>query len=220
MEQRVPASLADACILAQRDGVTVLTEDFLYLKVNEIETKKAAPAYCSSLALLRVLYEQGRVTFDDYLDYFAHLASYRVRFLPLTTDDLENAVFGDQTIKVVKPEQLRKFNFALTLSEEYGVPPRAAFDVVGSFLFRVLVDDSLSAEIATRIFVEIVTTFPTTNSRKTFGQRLMLLTVQAINASRRSIVMGSTKAVQAKVNAIAEFLSTYGPDELIVPIVP
>src|SRR5205085_11445643 len=51
MEQRVPASLTDACILAQRDGVAVLTEDFLYLKANEIETKKAAPAYCSSLAL-------------------------------------------------------------------------------------------------------------------------------------------------------------------------
>jgi hypothetical protein len=119
----------------------------------------------------------------------------------------------------VKPEQLRKFNFALTVSEEYGVPQRAAFDVVGSFLSRALVDDSLSPEIATRI-VEVVTTFRTTTTRKMFGQRLMLLTVQAINDGRRSIVIGSTKAVQAKVNAIAEFLSTYGPDELIVPIVP
>ncbi|HSY51464.1 MAG TPA: hypothetical protein VLC46_21855 [Thermoanaerobaculia bacterium] len=216
MEQRVAASVSDACILAQRDGVAVLTEDFLYLRANEIETKKAAPAYCSSLALFRVLYEEGKVSFEEYLDYVAYLTAYRVRFLPLTTDDLEKAVFGDQIIKVVRPEQLRKFNFALTLSEEYGVPPPAAFNVVGTFWFRVLVDDSISPEIATRIFIEIVTTFPTKKSRKVFGQTLMFLTVQAINASRRSLVVGSTKQVQAKVDAVAEFLRTYGPDELII----
>lgn len=214
MEQKVAPSLADACVLAQRDSVPVLTEDFLYLKANEIETKKPAPPYCSSPALLRVLYEEGKVSFDEYLDYFAYLSSYRVRFLPIMTDDLEKAVFGDRTIKVIKPEQLRKFNFALTLSEEYGVAPRAAFQVVGSFLFRVLLDDSISSEMATKIFVEIVSMFPTKESRKAFGRTLVLLTVQAINENRRTLVVGSR--VQEKVDAIAEFLRVYGPDELIV----
>jgi hypothetical protein len=218
MEQKVAPSLSDACILAQRDGISVLTEDFLYLKANELETKKPAPPYCSSLALMRVLYEEGKVSFEDYLDYFFYLSGYRVRFLPLTTDDLEKAVFGDQVIKVLRPEQLRKFNIGLTLSEEYGVPPRVAFDVVGSFLFRVLVDDAISAEIATKIFVEIVTMFPTTKSRKGFGRVLLLLAIQAINESRkRSIVVGSKNRVQEKVDAISDFLRTYGPDELIVP---
>lgn len=218
MEQKVAASLADACILAQKDGVPVLTEDFLYLKANELETKKPAPPYCSSLALLRVLYEEGKVSFDEYLNYFYYLSAYRVRFLPMTTDDLEKAVFGDQVIKIVRPEQLRKFNFGLTLSEEYGVPPRVAFDVVGSFLFRVLVDDAISAETATKVFVEIVTMFPTTKSRKGFGRVLLQLTIQAINESRkRSIVVGSKNRVQEKVDSISDFLRTYGPDELIVP---
>ena len=216
MEQKVAPSLADACILAQRDGTSVLTEDFLYLKANELETKKAAPTYCSSLALLRVLYEEGKVSFDEYLDYFYYLSAYRVRFLPMTTDDLEKAVFGDQVIKIVRPEQLRKFNFGLTLSEEYGVLPRIAFDVVGTFLFRVLVDDAVSADIATKIFVEIVTMFPTTKSRKGFGRILLLLTIQAINESRkRSLVVGSKDRVQEKVDAITEFLRAYGPDDLI-----
>jgi len=219
MEQKVAPSLADACILAQRDGVVVLTEDFLYLKANELDTKKPAPPYCSSLALLRVLYEEGKVSFDEYLDYFYYLSAYRVRFLPLTTDDLEKAVFGDHVIKVVRPEQLRKCNFGLTLSEEYGVAPQAAFEVVGSFLFRILVDDAISAELATTIFVEIVTMFPTTKSRKGFGRILLLLTIQAINESRRrSMIVGSKDRVQDKVDAITEFLRAYGPDDLIAGV--
>jgi hypothetical protein len=217
MEQKIAPSLADACILAQRDKLPVLTEDFLYLRANETETKKPAPQHCSSLALLRVLYEEGKVNFNEYLDYFSYLSSYRVRFLPIMADDLEKAVFGDQTIKVIKPEQLRKFNFELTLSEEYGVTPRTAFEVVGSFLFRVLLDDSISREMATKIFVEIVSIFPTKESRKSFGGTLARLTVQAINENRRNrrtLLVGSR--VQEKVDAIAEFLSVYGPD---VPIV-
>ncbi len=132
-EQKIPASLSDACILAQKEGVAVLTEDFLYLKLNEMETKKPAPEYCSSLTVLRVLYEQKKITFDDYLEYFGYLSSYRVRFLPVTIEDLEKAVFGDQTIKVIRPEQLRKFNFPLILSEEYGVTPPTAFQLVAHF---------------------------------------------------------------------------------------
>lgn len=216
MEQKIAPSLADACILAQREGAPVLTDDFLYLKANELETNKPAPAYCSSLALVRVLYEDGKLSFDEYLDYFHYLSAYRVRFLPLTTDDLEKAVLGDQLIKVVRPEQLRKFNFRLTLSEEYGVAPRAAFDVVGSYLFRVLVDDSLSAEIATKIFGEIVTTLPTKKNRKAFARDLLLLTIQAINKSRRSIIVGSKDRVQEKADAIAEFVRVYSPDNLII----
>ncbi len=213
MEQKVAPALADAGILAQRDGTPALTEDFLYLKANEIETKKPAPPYCSSIALLRVLYEEGKVSFSEYLDHFHYLASYRVRFLPLTTDDLEKAVFGDQTVKVFQPEQLRKLSFGLTLSGEYGVDPRAAFQVVGSFLFRVLVDDSISPEMATKIFVEIISTFPVKQSRKSFGRLLILLTVQAINESRRAIALPSRR-VQEKVDAIAEFLRVYGPEEI------
>ena len=79
-EVKVPDELSDACILAQEENVPVLTEDYLYLKLNELETKKDAPEYFSSWALIRVLYEEEHLSFDEYLDYFGYLSSYRFRF--------------------------------------------------------------------------------------------------------------------------------------------
>jgi len=69
-EQKIPAELCDACILAQKERVPVLTEDFLYLEMNGIETKKKSPEYFSSLILLKVLNEQGKISFDEYLDFY------------------------------------------------------------------------------------------------------------------------------------------------------
>ena len=43
--------------------------------------------------------------------------------------------------KNVKPENIKKLNFPLTLSEEYGVPFQIAFGVVWIFLFRLMMDD-------------------------------------------------------------------------------
>lgn len=213
-EQKIAAGLADACIFAQKEGFAVLTEDFLYLKANEIETKKPAPEYCSSITLLRVLYEQGKVSFEEYLNHFAYLSSYRVRLLPFAVEDLEKAVFSDQTVKVVRPEELRKFNFPLTLSEEYGVQPRVAFQVVGKFLMRVLIDDSVVPEMAEKIFVEIISTFPTKQNRKSFGRVLLAVIVQAINRNPLQLIIGAR--VQEKVDAIVTFLKNYGPGELFV----
>jgi hypothetical protein len=210
-EQKIPASLSDACILAQKEGVAVLTEDFLYLKLNEMETKKPAPEYCSSLTLLRVLYEQEKIAFDDYLEYFGYLSSYRVRFLPVTTEDLEKAVFGDQTIKVIRPEQLRKFNFPLTLSEEYGVTPSTAFQLVTHFFIRILIDDSVLPSTAERVFAEIISLFPTNESRKSLGRLLLAVAVQFIQKNHQKMIMGFR--IKQKIDTVATFLRAYGPDE-------
>ncbi len=210
-EQKAPPSLSDACILAQKEGALVLTEDFLYLKANEIETQKPAPEYCCSLTLLRVLYEQKKISFDEYLDYFGYLSSYRVRFLPITTEDLEKAVFGDQIIKVSHPEHLRKFNFPLTLSEEYGVPRQTAFRLVVHFLIKVLIDDSVLPSTVERIFAEIISLFPTNESRKALGRLLLAVAVQLIQKNRQSLIIGFR--AKEKLDIITTFLRAYGPNE-------
>ncbi len=169
-EQKVPEELSDACILAQKEKLSVLTEDFLYLKMNELETKKKAPEYFSSFVLLRVLYEEGKVSFDEYLEFFGYLSSYRFRFLSLSHDDIEKAVFGDGKIRTVNSENIKKLNFSLTLSEEYGVLFQTAFSVVVRFLFRVLVDDTILPEIIERIFVEIIESFPKKLIKKTLDK--------------------------------------------------
>ena len=54
-EGQTPSELCDACILAQKENLPVLTEDHLYLQLNAAETKKKTPEYFSSIVLLRVL---------------------------------------------------------------------------------------------------------------------------------------------------------------------
>jgi hypothetical protein len=200
-EQRVSAELCDACVLAQKDNVPVLTEDFLYLKANELDTKKKAPEYCSAFALVRVLYEQKKITFEQYLNFFAYLSSYRFRFLHLTTEDIEKAAFGDGIIITVQPEKIRLFNFPLTLSEQYGVPFARAFIVVVGFLTKVLIDDAILPEIAERIFVEILSAFPTDKDKRILGK--MFLTISA----KKIIIIGS--AAQKKIDLLSQIAGIY-----------
>ena len=213
-EQSVPPYLSDACILAQRDNIPVLTEDFLYLQMNEIETKKKAPKYCSALAMIKVLHEQGKISFSEYLNLFAYLSSYRFRFLPITIEDLEKAVFGDGLIKTIDAKELRKFNFPLTLSEEYGVPNRTASLLVGHFLIKLLIDDAVLPEVIEKAFAEIISTFPT-QDRKLFGKFLLVSCVRAINKHSRGIILGTR--VQEKIDLLLQFIQVYNSGGLIVP---
>jgi hypothetical protein len=206
-EQRVSAELCDACVLAQKDNVPVLTEDFLYLKANELDTKKKAPEYCSAFALVRVLYEQNKITFEQYLDFFAYLSSYRFRFLHLTVEDIEKAVFGDRIIITVQPERIKWFNFPLTLSEQYGVPFASAFGVVVRFLTNVLIDEAILPEIAERIFVEILSAFPTDKDKRILGKMFLIISFKEINRIRGTIIIGS--ATQKKIDLLSQIAEIY-----------
>jgi len=213
-ERGIEPALSDACILAQRDQFLVLTEDFTYLKVNELETKKTAPVYCSAFSLVRVLYEMGEIGFDKYLAFFSYLASYRFRFLPITVEDIEKSVFGDGDIKAFAPENIRLLNFPLTLSEDYGVPFDRAFPVVGRFLVKILMDDALVPEMVDKIFVEILETFPTKN-KKELGQMFLTVSVRVINNIQKRMVV-STK-VQEKVDSLTRLIEIYDGEGIIIP---
>lgn len=184
-EARVPDELCDACILAQKENIPILTEDYLYLKLNELETKKSAPEYFSSWALVRALYEEGYLTFDEYLDYFSYLSSYRFRFLPLSQEDIEKAVFGDRETKFIKPENIRRFNLPLVLSEKYGVPFELAFRVVGIFLLKLIRDDFVELDTLGKIFTEILNEFPTSKSKKDLGQMFLDACRKAVEGKMR-----------------------------------
>lgn len=210
-EQKIPAELCDACILAQKEGVPVLTEDFLYLKMNEIETKKKCPEYFSSLILLKVLNEQGKISFDEYLDFFAYLSSYRFRFLSLSSDDVEKAVFGDGRIKVIKTENIRKLNFSLTLSEEYGVSFQDAFAVVVRFLFKVLIDDTITSDIVEKIFVEIIESFPMKKDKNNLRQMLLRICTKAVEKNKsRWILTRKSKITQEKIDKLKRLTEIFG----------
>ncbi len=209
-EHNVPGEVSDACILAQKENLPVLTEDFLYLKMNELETKKESPEYFSSLVLVRVLYEMGEVSFNEYLDYFAYLSSYRFRFLSLSQEDVEKAVFGDGDIKVVNIENIRKFNFTLTLAEEYGVPFKLAFNLVGRFLLLVLDDETILPEIIDRIFIEIIETFPREKDKKVLAQMLLSICRQTVGENKSSIIIDArSEMLQKKLDKLSQAAEIY-----------
>ncbi len=162
------------------------------------------------------MYEQKKITFEQYLNFFTYLSSYRFRFLPLTTDDIANAVFGDGVITTIQPEKIRQFNFPLTLSEQYGVPFDTAFLVVGRFLIRGLIDDAILPELAERIFTEILSTFPTDKDKRAIGQMFLRASVQTINKIRQRIIIGTR--VQEKVDRLSQTTEIYGSaDNLWIP---
>jgi tetratricopeptide (TPR) repeat protein len=206
-EQKVPAELCDACVLAQKDEVPVLTEDYLYLQMDQIETGKKAPEYCSAFALIRVLYEQKKITFEKYLEFFAYLSGYRFRFLPITSNDIEKAIFGDGIITMVRPGKIGWFNFPLTLSEEYGVPFASSFGVIALFLIRVITDDTILPDIVGSIFLEILSVFPTDKDKRFLAQLFVKVCVQEMNKMDRTIIVG-TRA-QKKIDRLSQIANIY-----------
>jgi len=219
-ETQVSAELSDACILAQKENLPVLTEDFLYLKVNELETKKKAPEYFSSWALVRVLYEEGYITFDEYLEYFSYLSSYRFRFLSLSPDDIDKAVFGDGDIKNIKPENIRRFNFPLILSEDYGVPFDVGLKVVGIFFFRKMMDDAVELDNVEKIFVEIIESFPTKMNKKEFGERLLGACVTVFeNTVPKNLCRFEDKLKYKKIEKLLQVIESFSVEsKLVTPI--
>jgi uncharacterized protein YejL (UPF0352 family) len=209
-EQKVPPELCDACILAQKENLPLLTDDFLYLKANEIETGKIAPEYCSSFVLIHELLEQKKIDFDLYLNYFSYLSSYRCRFLAISTDDIKRAVFGDGNIILMQPERIRQFNFPLTLSEEYGVPFNLAFNVVEKFLLKVFIDYSILPETANKIFAEIISEFPTDLNRYILGKMFIDVIAQSIKKLQRTIIIGNR--IQKKVEFLLQSIEIYKPN--------
>lgn len=213
-EQKIPAELCDACILAQKNNTPLMTEDFLYLKLNELETKKEVPEYFSSLALLEVLYEKKQISFNEYLDYFIHLSSCRFRFLLLNPDFIEKAVFGDGKIRIVNPENIRKLNFPLTLSEEYGVLFQTAFRIIVIFLLKVLKNSTIPPDIAEKVFVEVLESFPLEMDKKEFGQILLKVCCGVLDKIKSSLILDDlAKAMNEKINRFSKALEIYNSEE-------
>ena len=161
--------------------------------MNELETKKKAPEYLSSISLIRILYEQKKISFEDYLIYFGYLTSYRFRFLSLNADDINKAVFGEGAIFNIKPQNIRNFNFPLTLSTEYGVAYNASFNLLLSFLFKIIMDDSVTVEVMESIYVELLYLLPEDKNKKEFGRMLINVAEDMIKNEYKIILSSSVK---------------------------
>lgn len=205
-ENKVFPELSDACILAQEKSIPVLTEDYLYLQMNAVETKKKVPEYFSSITLFRVLYELGKISYDVYLNYFGYLSSYRFRFLSLNSDDIKKAIFGEDKIITVSPSNIKNFNFPLTLSEEYGVSYNSSFNVIMTFLFDIIIDDSIPVDVVEKIYAEILHQLPAEKNKRQFGGMLLNVCNKKINDQFKLIL---SKTIQEKINQLKTLTNVF-----------
>ena len=120
------------------------------------------------------------------------------------------AVFGDDKRKTIKPENIRKLNIPLTLSEEYGVTFQAAFTVIAEFLFKILINDSVSEEIAEKIFIELLESFPTKKNKKYFGQSLLQTCLMTIENNKSNLSL--LPKTEEKVNKLLQTTEIYNSE--------
>lgn len=168
----------------------MLSEDFFYPKLNELETGKPAPAYTSTMALMRVLYEEKHLSFSEYLEYFGYLSSYRLKHLSVSVEDMVTALLGEGSIAQVDPTRLHHFNFRLTLSEEYGVPFELARVLMAKFLFKLVIDGSILSKTLHEVFLIVVKLFPTKMNRKLFGHSLLNMIFHEVKNMKILLVDG------------------------------
>lgn len=106
-------------------------------------------------------------------------------------------------MKICVPENIRKLNLSLTLSDEYGVPFKSAFNVLGIFLLKVIQDDSVTIEILERIFFEILNSLPIKINKKYFEKVLVDECEKAIKkAPPKSIILQNDLLIQSKLDRL------------------
>jgi tetratricopeptide (TPR) repeat protein len=160
LQNKIHNELCDATIIAKQKLLPILSDDVNYLRYNGFETKQQYPKHFSSPALIQVLYEMSVITFVEYLDCFCYFSLNRFFFLPISSDDLWKAVFGDDTLAQVQPKNLRKFNFKRIWSNDFNVDYGSICRVLAIFLSRIITDNTIPKDLASTIFMELFSCLP------------------------------------------------------------
>lgn len=202
-EQDIYPELCDACIYAQKDRLPVLTEDPLYLEMNSLQTQKSVPDHTSSFALVREIYLQNLISFEDYLSFLSYLASYRFRFLSINVSDLELAVFGSEDSKNFAPNRFKLFHPWLTLSKEYGVDPQQSIFLVWRILYRAILDEGISSDAIEGLIDEIATSFLVTGDNTKFSETLLPFMLLLVETMKRK---ESTEFILNRIEIIRKYL--------------
>jgi len=72
-----------------------------------------------------------------------------------------------------------------------------------------LIDDAILPEVAERIFVEILSTFPTDKDKRILGRMFLTRSVKEINRIRQTIIIGRT--AQKKIDLLSQIVEIYSP---------
>ncbi|NQY79025.1 MAG: hypothetical protein HRT47_01810 [Candidatus Caenarcaniphilales bacterium] len=159
-EQRIPPELCDGAIMAKKNKLPIMTDDYVYLHWNALETNLEPPQYFSSIAFLEYLYEQKIINFEEYLDCFYYFSSYRFRFMSINKQILYKTIFGDDLIVLVNPGNIRKLNLHLILSRDYGVSLQNCFRLIGEFVYDLVKNKSIIFSVLNDVLISLLNYLP------------------------------------------------------------
>lgn len=188
VENKIIPAMSDATIKAQQDADSlVMTEDAVYMELNSQFTKKRKPEYFSLLALATVLYEQGNLCLDDYLEIFYWLTVYRVKFLSTSAEFIISTIIQNQkSILTIHPDLINKLNLDLVWSEEYDANINSVINVCSDVLVALIKNNTIIEDYLRLIFPKLY--MPVLKGRNSHYWAEKLLQVVAIKIKRSSSV--------------------------------
>lgn len=157
LDTTFPKWAVDTVRLAQERGALIADDDVYLLRAYGLKESNI-PSETSTISLLRELCEQKHITWNQYLEYFNLLASYRFHLLPISVDDMEKSVLGQSSggIILFTPKNIDLLNLSLTLSEEYGVEDKLAIRIVALFFIKIIVRDDVTENMSEDIFSRVI----------------------------------------------------------------
>lgn len=182
IDANILGEFVDATFLARKLQTFVITDDYRHIKATELFYKDEIP-YTSSLALIKAMYELGKISFMEYLTYFGFTSSYRFCFLSISSFDIVKAIIGDSLVKHINIRNLDHFNFKLTLSEDYGVSSEECIRVVSDALFELAVDLSITVDIYEKILLEVFSSLPCPAGKLIMVDKAIFACDRALNST-------------------------------------
>ncbi|MBN8618419.1 MAG: hypothetical protein J0L63_05915 [Anaerolineae bacterium] len=154
LDSVLPVYFVDAFRYSQENNALILTDDAFLVQAYHSVGVSPLPKHFSSYSLIRAMTEEDLLTRDDYLRYFARLSHYRYHLLPISSDDMFQVVLPPMPSGLVTsaPRNISFLNLQLTLAQEYGVDDKTASGILASFFLKLILNDSVPAEIAEEIF--------------------------------------------------------------------
>lgn len=99
----LPDYFVDAFRYAQQEEAHIVTDDALLIRSYKSLGESSIPKHFSSFSLIQNMAENGQITRDEYLRYFAQLTFYRYHLLSLSVDSMLDTVLPSTQSGIITP---------------------------------------------------------------------------------------------------------------------
>lgn len=203
-EVDLPPELIDASSLAFSRGCSIITEDPLLLFTYSAVSQNSIPEFCSSIDIVKTLYNSKVISYSELLDYHYLLSTFRVKFLSVEVGDLHKCIYGDDTNinKLPAIDNIKKLNLKLVFSEKYGVSQEAVIRFLFEFFMGIIFDCSKDIYSVKKIIKEIQLQLPDNIDSKKLMQFLPQICNEKTHEITNKVYYPEYETIRARADII------------------